>query len=210
VDEILDLVVTEVGDKEATEDYLKSSPENLINACRGLLVIDHVTHTVRFPHMTVLEYFRNSNQLKPLSHVAQVSLTYLAFDEFRTECESWEGVRVRGEKHKAGIFLAKNWGYYGKGCQLDEGVPEAVFGWLKSEGRARSIMQMEQYEEDIWSKLLVTLYPVTVSYVLVHHGLDILLELFLDGKTVIADRYHLPQNPIDSVIPNGLLTALAP
>jgi hypothetical protein len=161
--------------------------------------------------MTVLEYFRNSNQLKPLSHVAHVSLTYLAFDEFGTECENWEGVRVRGEKRKAAMFLAKHWGYYVKGCQLDEGVPEAVFGWLKSEGRARSIMQMELYEEDVWLKLLATLYPITISYVLVHHGLDILLELFLDGKTVIiADRYHLPQNPTDSVIPNGLLTALVP
>lgn len=106
MDEILDLVATEIGETKVTEEYEKSLPDDLLHVCRGLVIIDTVTNTVRFPHLTVLEYFRNATHLKPLSYLAQTCLTYLAFDEFETECTDWNGVQARLKRHKACEFLA--------------------------------------------------------------------------------------------------------
>lgn len=107
VKEILDLVATEIGEDLATDD-LKSSPDDLLNACRGLLIVDAITNTVRFAHLTVLEYFRK-NVLRPLSYLVQIFMVYISSTELETECAGhdydWTAIGSRLEKYKAGGFL---------------------------------------------------------------------------------------------------------
>lgn len=200
IDEILDLIVTEVGDNEVTEEDMKSTPDNLINACRGLVVIDTATNTIRFPHATVLEYFRVTTHLKPLSYLGSVTLTYLGFDEFGTECSDWSDVYRRAEKYKAIKFLSKYWGIYIKDCQTDEGTQEAVFNWLNSKGKPLSALQMEVMEDETWRREVLEsgfgLLDQTIIQVLVRKDLDILLDLFLDSKTAIKQRYRLVDFPL--------------
>lgn len=201
MDEILDLVATEIGE-DPFPDGLKSSSDNLLNACRGLLIVDTVANTVRFAHLTVLEYFRTKNVLRPLSYVVRISMTYLSSTEFETECAGddydWSAVGSRLEKCKAGGFLSEYWAYYARGAQGDEVVQECIFGWLNSEARCRSMIQMLFYHDAVkgpdevwygWDWLLWKQRCQSVLRLLVNNGLDVLCELFLDGKTSINKGY---------------------
>jgi hypothetical protein len=200
MDELLALLATDIGDKELTDERGQSSSEDVLEVCRGLIVVDNVTKTIRFAHLTVLEYFRSTKYLQPCSYIAQVSITYLDFDEFETECKDWAGVRERLEKYKAADLIANYWGHYTRGAQEDKAVQDCVFGWLSSEKKCRSMMQMqlfltanpnpdEMYYD--WDWLEWKLRDKTIVHVLTKHGLDILCDSFLDGKSVVAERYEL-------------------
>lgn len=198
MDEILDLISIEIDDTEVTEESLKSLPDDLLHACRGLLVVDDDTNTVRFPHLTVLEYFRKSKDLHSVSDLVQVSITYFNFTEFETECDDWIGIGARLGKYKAGEFLAKHWAYYARDAQSDQTLHDQIFTWLNSEKRCRSMIQMLLYHEsvkgpdEVWYDmdwLNWKLESHSIMRLLVNNGLGLLCELFLDGKTSIKEGY---------------------
>jgi hypothetical protein len=186
LDEILDLIATDIGDTEVTDEFIRSSPEDLLNACRGLLVVDRITNTVRFPHLTALEYLRTRNDLPPSSYVVQICMTYLSFEEFETECNDWEELKSRVKKYKAAELLANSWGYYTRDAQCDQVVQDRVFAWLGSENRCLSMMQMRHFRQYIdlywdWFNSNMSSHQ-TILHLLVENGLALLCELFLDGK----------------------------
>jgi len=188
LDEILDLIATDIGDTEVTDEFIRSSPEDLLNACRGLLVVDRITNTVRFPHLTALEYLRTRNDLHPSSYLAQVCMTYLSFEEFETECNDWEELKSRVTKYKAAELLAKYWGYYTRDAQCDQVVQDRIFAWLGSEKKCRSMIQMPYFRRAIldlswdWFNSNMISHE-TILNLLVQNGLALLCELFLDGKS---------------------------
>ena len=186
LDEILDLIATDIGDTEVTDEFIRSSPEDLVNACRGLLVVDRITNTARFPHLTALEYLRTRNDLHPSSYVVQICMTYLSFEEFETECNDREELKSRLTRYKAGGLLADYWAYYTCDAQCDQVVQERVFAWLGSEKKCRSMMQM-RYCRHVgnhgWNWFNSSMFShQTILNLLVKDGLALLCELFLDGK----------------------------
>jgi hypothetical protein len=206
MDEILDLLATDIGDTEVSDEFVRSSPEDLLNACRGLLVVDPITNAVRFPHLTVLEYLRSCNDLHPSSYLVQICMTYLSFEEFETQIRTEEDMNAMLEKYKAAVLLAKYWGYYTRDVQHEKVVQDCVFAWLASDRKCRSAMEKlyfcEQESSSDHKLLLATwwLDKQTILNLLVENGLGLLCELFLDGKSNLRQGYCFP---LRSVLTKG-------
>jgi hypothetical protein len=199
MDEILDLVATEPGDHEVADEEMHSSPEDVLKACCGLVVVDNVTKAVRFPHLTVLEYFRRGDYLNPISSLISICMTYLSFDEFERKCESWDMLKARLAKHKAAEAVANNWTNYARAAQEHVDVQNCIFAWLKSETKYYSMMQIlalyqpgatnEKEVRQCWGYANDMLHDRIIMHVLARNGLDVLVELYLDGKSSIVERY---------------------
>lgn len=128
MDEILDLVVTSVGRHKVEDEDMHSTPEDVLNACRGLVVVDNVAKTVRFPHLTVLEYFRKvDHHLKPLSSLILICMTYLSFDEFESKRDDYDAVKERLTKHKTAMAVANNWTNYARAVQDNAEIQDCIF-----------------------------------------------------------------------------------
>jgi hypothetical protein len=199
MNEIIDLVATDVTDTELTEQD-RPLPDALLGACQSLLIIDTVTNTIRFPHVTVLEYFRKSKDLLSPSDLIHIAIRYLTFPELETECTDWANLGARMERYRAGEFLGKNWAYYVRAAQTDESVQAGIFSWLSSEKKCQSMFQMLFYHESVkgpdeisygWDDWLDwKLRSKSILGLLVSNGLDILYELFLDEKPSVTERYY--------------------
>jgi hypothetical protein len=198
MDEILDLLVVDPGESEL--NAFRSSAEDVISVCKGLIIHDEINGVVRFPHLTVQEYLRNSKKLKPISYMAQICTTYLCFDEFENECDSLDTVKERLEKFKAAEFVANYWSYYARGAQHDGEVQDAIYTFLKSEKKSRSMLQMQIYREAVpdpeegnyfdWDWVCWRLRGQGILEILANNGLNLLCEIFLDGKSPVKDGYE--------------------
>lgn len=191
MDELIDLLVTDLSDKKLSS--YRSSSYDILAVCKGLVIYDSKSDAVGFPHYTVLEYFRKSKKLKAVSYLAQICLTYLNFDEFeQEECKDQKDLSTRLGKYKAVNFISKYWGYYARASEDDPDVQKAILSLLTSEKKMSAMLEMEKFQpgEEIfsWEDFHSNLSGQTILHVLAKNGLANMCTHLLDGTLVKEEK----------------------
>jgi hypothetical protein len=119
-------------------------PEDLVDACLGLVTLDEAVGAIRFVHFTVQEYLLSEATEFFTSQGTQLTeacLTFLLFDEFRKgPCLDNESFENRLQDYQFFDYASNYWGIHLKECP-DETNNELAHTLLKTEPCVLSILQ---------------------------------------------------------------------
>lgn len=110
IDQILEGIAVEIGETTMDPENKLNEPEDILDLCRGLAVMDDRSRILRLAHFTVKEYLVStgisqgpaaSYHMPPETsnpELAKICLTYLMFDDFETgSCPTQEELGSRLE-----------------------------------------------------------------------------------------------------------------
>ncbi|KAF8847653.1 hypothetical protein BDZ45DRAFT_779321, partial [Acephala macrosclerotiorum] len=90
-----------------------SLPEDMVEACLGLVILDEAEGTIRFVHFTIQEYLLTKAAEVFPSKGAQLTsacLTFLLFDEFRKgPCPNNESFEIRQQGYPFFDYASNYW-----------------------------------------------------------------------------------------------------
>jgi hypothetical protein len=90
------------------------NPEDILDVCAGLVVIENESQVIRIVHFTAQEFFRRSpGSLFPDAdtQISKTCLAYLSFDVFRESlCISPEEIEARPQLFPFLNYAAHHWG----------------------------------------------------------------------------------------------------
>jgi ankyrin repeat protein len=186
--ELQDLIATKVGAKML--DERRPSSDQIIRACRRLIVHDRVTRTVRFIHVSLSFYFEEhaADYILPISDLAMTCLTYLSFDEFKSGKSSRNSeLRRRLNQYKAAQYVAQYWGHYVRASEKIPAVQSLMQNFLSLKENCNAMNQIREVDLTGGSYT----QPGAV-HLLAEHGLaNTLLALINEGnfKPAGAESY---------------------
>lgn len=196
MEELCELLVTEEGDDDLQPPQLRSSPGDILDACRSLVIQDNDGGTLRFAHLTVDDYLQKCPLLKPISDLAMICLTYLSFVEFeKGRCTDCEALKERLEQYKAAGFIARFWGHFAREAEQSIKLQEGVMKLLSSEKKTNSMLQIRAIsleglpDDEGWEKFQQALDGQTFLHVLAKMGLGGMLKQLLDGAITGDNEY---------------------
>ncbi|KAI9797607.1 MAG: hypothetical protein M1833_005390 [Piccolia ochrophora] len=100
------------GDSRLDEDNLLE-PEEMIDACAGLVTFDNQSRVVRLIHYTTKDYLIDAKCVpNAQNYIAKTCLTYLLFESFRERCESKELLKLDNQQDVLLNYAAGCWGFH--------------------------------------------------------------------------------------------------
>ena len=120
MDELLEAVVIEQYCQDANPELsieeldtileCKITPIDVVDSCKGLVLFEESSRSVRFTHETVKEFIKKRN-LKLLSpgRLAKICLIYLGSHPFDTPCPDETSLLARMETYKLNRYAAQYW-----------------------------------------------------------------------------------------------------
>lgn len=191
MEELADLLLVDTGDIDL-EDQYRSSPHDIVYYCRDLVVHNEESGVVAFNHFTVHDFLRTYEGLPPISDLAKSCLTYLSFSEFeKGRCADKEAFEKRIQKYKAGVFVAKFWGFYARAAEDLPDMREAICKLLSSENKVSSMLQMAGYDPSLgWEEFNAYFDGETILHILAKTQLVSMCRDYLDGKLILDDKYE--------------------
>jgi hypothetical protein len=184
IEELCELLVVRPGDN-GFQDRHRLQPHQIIDACQSLIVYDQDERFVRFTHFTVKEYLSNydfQKYLNPAPSLAEVCLTYLAFDCFDSGpvkliqrsgrlLEFDTGLLdQRLEEYKACQYAACCWEAHTREEEDSPLIQEAVLALLENRRKRGSMLQMKIYDQkSTWYLYLSKQLDCLEGRCLLHH-----------------------------------------
>jgi hypothetical protein len=128
-DELQEVIWVEENDEDLNEAQIKKFQiEAVIADCESLVTYDKTTSTIKFSHVTVQEFFDQSDFKDKIgmthAALAKTCLTYFNFKVFEEPCLDMGSLTERTNKYKFSFYAAKNWEFHFVKAVKDE--PENV------------------------------------------------------------------------------------
>jgi hypothetical protein len=163
------------------------TPDNVIECCKGLVLFEKSSGSVRFTHETVKD-FVEMRQLKLLSpsRLAEVCLIYLASNPFDSPCSDEEKLLVRMETYKFSHYAAHHWGDHARGMAESE-IQPAILRAFESFGRRESMAQIQLYAKWTLGNFKKSIGD-SLLHIIAKAGLNTICHSLLTGE-VDKDRY---------------------
>jgi hypothetical protein len=136
------------------------TPDDIVECCRGLILFEESSKSVRFTHETVKEFIKR-RELKLLSpsRLSEVCLIYLGSNPFDSPCTHKDSLLARMETYKFSRYAAQHWGDHAQGDAEIEVQPAILrafmsFGKRESMGQIQVHLEREIFENSIGDSLL--------------------------------------------------------
>jgi hypothetical protein len=163
------------------EDRL--TPGDIVETCKGLVLYDESSGSVRFSHETVKEFIEKElkQRLPPPITLAKTCLIYLGSNAFDTCCSDDEALGERVTTYKFSGYASQYWADYIRGDPKgEEETQDTIFGTFRSVGKRKSIAQMQIYTERTGWKLKLSTGR-SLLHVIAANGLAATCKRLLDG-----------------------------
>jgi hypothetical protein len=196
-EELSEILVIEPRDTHLSDP---TSPRDIVECCRGLVVWERASDTIRFTHETVKEFLKRlDSSLSPdkkalfltSADIALRCLTYLNFDIFEDFREDETFVIDRMNRFKFSKYAAQFWAVHTRGkAEESEEVQCAVLRLLESENKKKSMLQIAGFTRSRFGRITLT-KGQTPLHIIAEEGLTAICGIFLTGHTCIDRKYSL-------------------
>ena len=164
MDELLEaLVVGEYsenanGDEELDEilEYMVT-PNDIVNACKGLVLYEESSGSVRFSHETVKAFIESDLEQKLMAQIslAKTCLTYLGSRVFDTPCSDLATLEERMETYKFSRYASQYWAEHIRGDKkCEEEIQNLFIETFGLSGKRDSMVQVKIYAESRWGDFI--------------------------------------------------------
>jgi hypothetical protein len=193
MEELREALSVQKGDDEIQECNLMDAQE-IDECCRGLVVWERSSDTVRFTHETVKKFLEKEQFCKLLlssAEIALVCLIYLNFRVFEAFQDNKEFAMKRMLQLKFGSYAAQYWAVHTRGNAESCGsVQETVISLLQSESKRNSLLQMEAYNNSRLGDVSFV-KGKTALHIIADKGLSTIGSVVLYGRPDVLTRYYL-------------------
>jgi len=190
MDELLEaLVVGEYsenanGDEELDEilEYMVT-PNDIVIACKGLVLYEESSGSVRFSHETVKGFIASEleQKLTPPVGLAKTCLIYLGSNVMDSPCPDKQSLQQRMETYKFSRYASQYWAEHIRGDKMCEKEIQSLFiDTFGLSGKRDSMVQVKIYAESRWGYFIRS--PVwSLLHVVAESGLTTICRRLLNG-----------------------------
>jgi hypothetical protein len=202
MDELLEVFILEEYSQDAMsgEDLdegldtileYRLAPYDIVETCKGLILYEESSGSVRFSHETVNEFIEKElkQRLPPSITLAKTSLIYLGSKTFDTCYSDEEALKERFRTNKFSRYASQYWAdHIGGDAKGEEEIQNTIFGTFRLINKRESINQMQIYEESPGGLFRYSTGR-SLLHVIAAHGLATTSKRLLDGTSNYNDRY---------------------
>jgi hypothetical protein len=190
MNELRELLVVQPGDKEVLRWTLPNDAR-FLEHCEGLVMYDVDAEIVRNIHYTVHNFLQTRDEInKSNPKLAEICLTYLAFDEFEQgPLLDDRALQKRMKRNKAAAYVSQFWSFHTRGeAERNPVVRASVLRVLSSENRKNAMLEMERYgrSDSVQSSFVSGQSPL---HILARLGLSFICRHILEGIWDEVERY---------------------
>ena len=162
MDELLEALVVEEysqnasGDEEldAILEYM-GTPTEIVDACKGLVLYEELSGSVRFSHETIKGFIKSDLEAKLVAQtsLAKTCLTYLGSKVFDVPCTDRTIFKGRITTYKFSRYASQYWTDHIRGDE-EEILQDMVVDTFGLIGRRESMGQIKIYSESSWGQFI--------------------------------------------------------